>query len=92
MLVLGLAGCAAKSGEKSGDQPKPAIAEAWQARCGNCHIRVEPHSRTHAELQAAFGRHQSRTRLTKDEWKQLEDYLASDPTQAQDGTASMARR
>ena len=88
VFALVLAGCAEKSAEKSSTTAKPEIAEAWQARCGNCHVRVEPHSRTHAQLRAAFERHQSRTRLTKEEWKALEDWLASD----QDGTASMARR
>ena len=63
-------------------QPQPPIAEAWQARCGNCHARVEPGTRTRAELDAAFQRHKARTRLTKEEWQQMADFLASDSQEA----------
>jgi hypothetical protein len=67
-------------------EPKPPIAETYQARCGNCHARIEPHSRTRAELESAFQRHRARTRLSDEQWKQLEDYLASDAK-----TARLAR-
>ncbi len=74
LFALFLGGCAEKANEPS----QPAIAEAWQARCGTCHTRVQPHTRTHAQLEDAFGRHKSRTHLTNEEWKALEDFLASD--------------
>lgn len=76
-----LGGCA----EEANAPARPAIAEAWQARCGSCHVRVEPHSRTRAELSSAFARHKSRTHLSPDEWRALEDFLASD-------SGSIARR
>jgi hypothetical protein len=78
-------------------RPEPPIASAWRARCGGCHMRVEPGSHTHAQLQAAANRHRVRTKLKDAEWTQLVDFLASDlPAEAardrQDGTASIARR
>lgn len=72
--ALWLIGCA-----ESANEPQPQIAEAYYARCGSCHARVEPHSRTRAELENALPRHRNRAHLTDDEWKQLEDYLSSDP-------------
>jgi hypothetical protein len=85
---MSLGGCA----EQANEPTRPAIAEAWQARCGNCHVRVEPHSRTHAELESAFSRHKSRTHLSNEEWRALEDFLASDSGTAKDSTSSVARR
>lgn len=90
LLLLTMMAC---SEQKTAREPTPVIAEAWQARCGNCHTRIAPHSRTGAALEAAFARHKSRTRMTPEEWKQLKDFLASDgPAGRQDGTASIARR
>jgi hypothetical protein len=57
--------------------PEPAIAETWRAKCGNCHTRVEPGTRTRAQLDDALPRHRSRARLSDAEWVQLEDFLAA---------------
>jgi hypothetical protein len=51
------------------------IAEVHKARCGNCHVRVEPGTRTRAQLEAAFVRHRARVHLTEAEWAMMVDYL-----------------
>jgi hypothetical protein len=61
------------------------VAEVHRARCGNCHVRVEPGTRSHATLEAAFVRHRSRVHLTEDEWSQLVEYLAQSPQQSPPG-------
>jgi hypothetical protein len=57
--------------------PEPAIAETWRAKCGNCHTRVEPGTRTRAQLDDALPRHRTRARLSDTEWVELEDFLAT---------------
>lgn len=52
------------------------IAEVHKARCGKCHVRVEPGTRPRAKLEAAFPKHRSRVHLTDDEWSQMIEYLA----------------
>lgn len=65
-------------------RPEPPIAAAWRSRCGTCHMRIEPGTHTHAQLDAAASRHRARTRLADSEWRQLVDFLASDaPVTAQ---------
>ena len=51
-----------------------------RSRCGNCHVRVEPGTRTHAELDEAFARHRKRVHMSDQEWARMADYLASDGT------------
>jgi hypothetical protein len=60
------------------DPPPPLrhIAEVHKARCGNCHVRVEPGARTRDELEAALSRHHERVHLTEDEWAEMLEYLA----------------
>jgi hypothetical protein len=74
------AGCGASQsgrGETTSGTPEPTIAETWRAKCGNCHTRVEPGTRTRAQLDDALARHRTRARLSDEEWAQLEDFLAS---------------
>jgi hypothetical protein len=52
------------------------VAEVHKAKCGNCHVRVEPGTHTHLELETVFARHRKRVHLTEDEWTQMIDYLA----------------
>jgi hypothetical protein len=52
------------------------VAEVHKAKCGNCHVRVEPGTHTHADLEVVFVRHRKRVHLTEDEWSQMVDYLA----------------
>jgi hypothetical protein len=66
----------------------PPIARVWVSRCGSCHTRVEPGSRSRDHLEDALKRHHRRVRLSGDEWTQLVDYLAKrDATAAVDSPA-----
>jgi hypothetical protein len=57
--------------------PLAHVAHVHRARCGSCHVRVEPGERTRAQLEAAFTRHRARVHLTEAQWGQMIDYLAS---------------
>ena len=52
------------------------IDELHRARCGKCHVRVEPGGRTRDALNVALSRHRNRVHLTEAEWGALIDYLA----------------
>lgn len=69
LVALAGAGCAAVP-------PLPPIGRLWQARCGSCHIPVEPGTHSPAVLTAALERHRARVRLTPGEWSELEAWLA----------------
>ena len=56
------------------------VAHIHQARCGSCHTRVEPGTRSREQLDLALGRHHNRVHLTSDEWTQMVDYLAPHDT------------
>lgn len=58
--------------------PEPPIASAWRARCGACHMRVEPGTHGRAALEAAMRRHRKRTRLSDTQARQLVDFLSRD--------------
>lgn len=71
--------CAASCAAPPSDaHPEPPIASAWRARCGACHMRVEPGTHTRAALEAALRRHRSRTRLSDLQAGQLVDFLSRD--------------
>jgi hypothetical protein len=55
---------------------EPPIAAVHRARCGVCHVRVEPGTRTREALTVAFERHRKRLHLAEDQWAALVDYLA----------------
>jgi hypothetical protein len=59
--------------------PLAHVAHVHRARCGSCHVRVEPGERTRAQLEEAFTRHRARVHLTEEQWGQMIDYLASQP-------------
>lgn len=80
-------GCASSSGAAPApNDPSPEAAErahiaaVHKAKCGACHARVEPGTRSRAELEAALKRHRSRAKLSEREWGELVDYLAADGT------------
>jgi hypothetical protein len=56
--------------------PEPAIAAVHRARCGACHVRVEPGTRTRDALTVALGRHRTRVHLSDAQWAALIEYLA----------------
>jgi hypothetical protein len=62
--------------------PPPASASSddigalHRARCGACHVRVEPAQRSREVLVAALARHRKRVHLSEPQWSALIDYLA----------------
>ena len=80
-LSLALGGCGAPGGGQDAASTPPAteIARIHRARCGACHVRVEPGERTRAQLEAALPRHRTRVRLREEQWAEMLDYLARPP-------------
>jgi hypothetical protein len=74
-LFSALAACAPPAPAPDVPASLQHIAEVHKALCGNCHVRVEPGGRTHAELTDAFQRHRSRVHLTDEEWSEMIEYL-----------------
>lgn len=71
-----LAGCGAAQPPRS--SPGTArIASIHQAKCGSCHLIVDPGTRSRATLESALARHHSRVRLDEEDWATLVDYLAT---------------
>jgi hypothetical protein len=78
ILCVGEIACGGASGSPaSASAPKSEIARIHRAKCGSCHVRVEPGERTRAELEAAFPRHHKRVHLTEEQWNEMVDYLAA---------------
>jgi hypothetical protein len=78
ILCVGEIACGGASGSPgSASAPRSEIARIHRAKCGSCHVRVEPGERTRAELEAAFPRHHKRARLTEEQWSEMVDYLAA---------------
>ncbi len=69
--------CGAPSGGQTTSASQPPIARIHHAKCGSCHVRVEPGERTRAQLEKAFTQHRSRVRLTEEQWGEMVDYLAA---------------
>jgi hypothetical protein len=79
-LALGLTGsCAPAPSAPEVPESQRHVAEVHRAKCGSCHVRVEPGTRTHMELETALVRHRKRVHLTEEEWTQMVDYLARPP-------------
>ncbi len=82
-MLAGAAVLACGAGSDQGHGPSAsaaepsAIAHVHRARCGSCHLRVEPGERTRAQLEAAFVRHRRRVHLSEDDWARMVDYLAA---------------
>jgi hypothetical protein len=55
------------------------VAEVHRAKCGNCHVRVEPGTHAREQLETALGRHRTRVHLSEEEWTELIEYLAQSP-------------
>jgi hypothetical protein len=77
-LVLSL-GCAPPMPAADVPEAQQHVAEVHRAKCGNCHVRVEPGTHSHDQLETALGRHRKRVRLSEEEWSQLIEYLAQSP-------------
>ncbi len=78
LVAMGLAAAAACAPEVQPVVPESMrhIADVHRAKCGACHVRVEPGSHTRVQIEAALPRHRSRVHLTEAEWAELADYLA----------------
>ncbi len=74
-VAFTLVGCGGAS-SPSRTAPEPPIARAWKNRCGACHTRVEPGTRSRAELEEALSRHRKRVKLHESEWRELIAFLA----------------
>lgn len=65
----------------------PHAAEVWSAKCGSCHVPVEPGTRSRGVIDTALGRHRTRARLTEGEWAELAEFLAPTASVAMGGRA-----
>lgn len=72
-VALGLVGCSAPAATST----HPPIEATYKARCGSCHMRIEPGSHSRAALETALARHRNRLRLTETQWGELVDFLAA---------------
>lgn len=62
--ALLLVGCGAASPRETVEPPPAtAAAEVWSARCGACHVPVQPGARSRDALRTALERHRDRVRL-----------------------------
>ena len=78
-LTLSMSACGAPDASTSpAASPEPAIAAAHRARCGGCHVRVDPGARSRDALTVALLRHRARVHLTEAQWTAMVDYLACD--------------
>ncbi|HEY2509627.1 MAG TPA: hypothetical protein VGI39_02105 [Polyangiaceae bacterium] len=80
-VALGAVACGAASTRMANVSPGfERVAHIHQARCGSCHTRVEPGTRSREQLDLALARHHNRVHLTSDEWTQMALYLAPHET------------
>jgi len=78
--ALLLVGCGAASPRETVEPPpRAAAAEVWSARCGACHVPVQPGARSRDALRTALARHRDRVRLDEHQWAALIDFLAAKP-------------
>lgn len=75
VLFLALAAC---DGRVTSAADAPPIARVHKAKCGACHMRVEPGAVARPELERALQKHRSRVPLREEEWSALVDYLAAE--------------
>ena len=77
-LASVVAGCAPAKSEPRVEPPTQAatISRVHKARCGSCHVRVEPGERSREELETAFTRHRTRVHLSEEQWGEMVEYLA----------------
>ena len=71
---VALWGCGAPAGEPRAVEP-PIVA-VWRARCGGCHVPIQPGERSAVALRTAAKRHEKRVRLSPAQWDDLIAWLA----------------
>ncbi|MGD0524915.1 MAG: hypothetical protein ABSE49_07220 [Polyangiaceae bacterium] len=72
VALLALAGCTEAAAPDG-----PPIASLHSHQCGRCHVAPEPKTRTRAQLEEAFTRHDRRVHMSHDDWQAMIDYLAA---------------
>jgi hypothetical protein len=87
-------GCASgpSPGLRAASLSHPRAAEIWSDKCGSCHVPVEPGARPRGVLEAAMDRHQKRTKLTKEEWREIVDFLSHAPDRTAENHATTPAR
>jgi hypothetical protein len=77
-LAAGVAACSGAKSEPrvAASTPAATISRVHKARCGSCHVRVEPGERSRQELETAFTRHRRRVHLSEEQWGEMVEYLA----------------
>ncbi len=87
-------GCASgpSPGLRAASLSHPRAAEIWSDKCGSCHVPVEPGARPRGVLEAAMERHQKRTKLTAEEWRELVDFLSDAPGRTAENRAEPPSR
>jgi hypothetical protein len=75
-VPIALAACEPPPPTSASGAPEPAIASVYRSRCGACHVRVGPNTRSRYQLEDAFSRHRRRLRLRDEQWEELVAYLA----------------
>lgn len=91
LLSAILGGCAT-SGAPVGPTPASEseathIVGVYRSRCGACHRPVAPGSEPADKLHAELIAHRKRTRLSEDDWRGLEAFLAIPVAGAASGAA-----
>jgi len=80
LVAFGVVACGANSTRAPVSPGFERVAHVHRSRCGSCHTRVEPGTRSRAELDLALARHHDRVRLSEEEWSKMLDYLAARET------------
>lgn len=79
LVLLLVSGCAGANGAAT-TVPTAAAASPgerlWRAKCGACHVPVQPATRARAQLEAALARHRTRVRMSEPDWRAVIDFLA----------------
>jgi hypothetical protein len=77
VAAVPMAACSSGAPPAGSSQPgESSIAAIHASKCGACHTRPDPRTRTRGHLEEAFSRHKRRVRLTEEEWAEMVDYLA----------------
>jgi mono/diheme cytochrome c family protein len=85
LLAAGLWTWSAGCGTSGANAPSTPETEAdhitalYRNRCGTCHRPVTPGSEPADKLHTALLEHRKRTRLTEQEWRGIEAFLAPAP-------------
>lgn len=66
--------------------PFATVAAIHRSHCGACHTRVDPGTRTRAQLAAALPHHHNRVHMTDAEWDAMLEYLATPPRSVADAS------